>query len=57
MGGRHHVPVDPGGLVVSVGQGFLFGVYTGHLVLLISVFIEDNQLHTYLYTLRLAQVA
>jgi hypothetical protein len=24
----------------------LLGVYTGHLVLLMSVLIEDNQLHT-----------
>ena len=29
-----------------VYQGFVFGVYTGHLVLLMSVLIEDNQLHT-----------
>jgi hypothetical protein len=34
-----------------VSQGFRCGVYTGHLVRLISVFLEDNQLHTYLYTL------
>ena len=30
----------------GISQGFVLRVDTGHLVLLVFVFIEDNQLHT-----------